>query len=271
MSVGPERKLAFVGHSRHFVQFVNKIDVRPETIYFDRPPSTELITWCESNGIPLKEFHKSNRFPDNDLVIMFECYKIIDGSSLSMARWLNIHSGVLPFWRGINANSWAIMHGAEEIGITLHEVTEHLDDGPIIHIEKIVNDQITPYYILKNRLLLSFAEKFLHILEDYYRGFSQPRKQFYVEEEIHYCEEFKKEDGIVRKIDKDNRFYVNLFRIFGSLEGSDMYLDINGKLLNVKGVVESEMWSNAPTGSMLKKEHDRFLIKTQNGAIWFVF
>lgn len=45
---------------------------------------------------------------------------------------LNIHGALLPYYRGCNPTQWAILRGESTTGVTLHEVTAHIDEGPII-------------------------------------------------------------------------------------------------------------------------------------------
>ncbi len=45
---------------------------------------------------------------------------------------LNIHGALLPYYRGCNPTQWAILRGESATGVTLHEVTAGIDEGPII-------------------------------------------------------------------------------------------------------------------------------------------
>jgi phosphoribosylglycinamide formyltransferase-1 len=47
-------------------------------------------------------------------------------------RMLNIHPSLLPLYRGLDTHRRAIEAGDIEAGCTVHEVTGHLDDGPIL-------------------------------------------------------------------------------------------------------------------------------------------
>lgn len=50
---------------------------------------------------------------------------------------LNLHSGVLPDYRGVLATFWALLEGEERIGCTLHHVTDGtIDTGDIIAIHR---------------------------------------------------------------------------------------------------------------------------------------
>lgn len=47
-------------------------------------------------------------------------------------RMLNIHPSLLPLYPGLGTHARALAAGDSEAGCTVHEVTEALDDGPIL-------------------------------------------------------------------------------------------------------------------------------------------
>jgi len=46
--------------------------------------------------------------------------------------FINLHAGMLPFYRGRNILNWALINGESEVGVTAHFVDEGLDTGDII-------------------------------------------------------------------------------------------------------------------------------------------
>lgn len=47
-------------------------------------------------------------------------------------RIINIHNGPLPRYRGVSPVNWALKNEEQEHGVTIHEITPGIDDGPII-------------------------------------------------------------------------------------------------------------------------------------------
>jgi UDP-4-amino-4-deoxy-L-arabinose formyltransferase/UDP-glucuronic acid dehydrogenase (UDP-4-keto-hexauronic acid decarboxylating) len=45
---------------------------------------------------------------------------------------LNIHSSLLPAYRGFHPVSWALIDGAEKTGVTIHRIDAGIDTGPIV-------------------------------------------------------------------------------------------------------------------------------------------
>lgn len=60
----------------------------------------------------------------------------------------NIHPSKLPGYKGAHPTYWATMNNEINIGVSLHVVTEELDEGFII------GQEIIPYYIWENELSL---------------------------------------------------------------------------------------------------------------------
>lgn len=47
-------------------------------------------------------------------------------------RLLNLHNGPLPRYRGVSPINWALKNEEQAHGVTLHEITPGIDDGPIV-------------------------------------------------------------------------------------------------------------------------------------------
>jgi len=47
-------------------------------------------------------------------------------------RIWNLHNGPLPRYRGVSPINWALKNGERKHGVTIHEITSGIDDGPII-------------------------------------------------------------------------------------------------------------------------------------------
>ncbi len=79
----------------------------------------------------LLEFLAENRI---DRLLLLGYMRILKGSFLR--RWakpvINLHPSLLPRYPGLNAIDQALQAGDREIGVTLHEVVEQVDAGPIL-------------------------------------------------------------------------------------------------------------------------------------------
>lgn len=69
-----------------------------------------------------------------DLIWVNSYSMILRPNVLDISRFgaLNIHGGLLPQYRGCNPTQWAILNGEHEVGVTLHEISDGIDEGKII-------------------------------------------------------------------------------------------------------------------------------------------
>lgn len=75
-----------------------------------------------------------------DLIISIRFGLIIDQPIISIPKHgvINLHSGILPNYRGVMATFRAMLHGDNHIGSTLHYISDRgVDTGDILSIERI--------------------------------------------------------------------------------------------------------------------------------------
>lgn len=61
-------------------------------------------------------------------------------SVIAIPRWgmINIHRGIVPEYRGLDSDLWAILEGRlDQIGVTVHYVDENLDTGEVIAQQRL--------------------------------------------------------------------------------------------------------------------------------------
>jgi methionyl-tRNA formyltransferase len=79
---------------------------------------------------------------------------IVPKSYLKMPKQMciNLHPGILPFYRGINVISGVIFNKERFTGLTLHKMEEKIDSGEIILIKKININNHETAFTLANKL-----------------------------------------------------------------------------------------------------------------------
>ncbi|MCE3254509.1 MAG: formyl transferase [Rickettsiaceae bacterium] len=83
-----------------------------------------------------------------DLIISIRFGKIFKDQIINLPKFgiINLHSGILPNYRGIMATFWAMLNKEKEIGTTLHFVGDSsIDTGDIINICKKPTDYKKSY------------------------------------------------------------------------------------------------------------------------------
>src|SRR5437867_7168891 len=94
------------------------------------PPAKEV---AERLGIPLRQPERlgSDFDPEVEIVVTVAYGQLVPRGALERARWLNVHPSLLPRWRGAAPVERALMAGDEETGVSVIELVEELDAGPI--------------------------------------------------------------------------------------------------------------------------------------------
>lgn len=83
------------------------------------------------------------------------------------AKWINGHGGVLPMYRGLNSEYWAIRnHDYSNIGITIHEATANIDEGKILEISKIDYKEDEDFISLLIRNSKNLVITYLNVLQN---------------------------------------------------------------------------------------------------------
>jgi methionyl-tRNA formyltransferase len=68
-----------------------------------------------------------------DVLLSVAAPEIFRADALRAApKVLNVHSGRLPEYRGMMPTFWALLDGADQVVVTVHEMAERLDAGPVI-------------------------------------------------------------------------------------------------------------------------------------------
>jgi methionyl-tRNA formyltransferase len=98
---------------------------------------------CEVRDLPAPnsaEGLKVLRSCDPDLFISVRFRRILEPGAIGIPRHgvLNLHSGLLPAYKGVMATFWAMLNGEDEIGCTLHWILDgKIDTGPVIGQSKM--------------------------------------------------------------------------------------------------------------------------------------
>lgn len=111
------------------------VPVIPEPAWTD-----SLSAWAAAHNIPIVPSGHFKDIPgvmDEDWKIdlafsVFYDRIIKDWFIQKCHRILNLHNGPLPKYRGVSPINWALKNEEDLHGVTIHEITPGIDDGPII-------------------------------------------------------------------------------------------------------------------------------------------
>jgi len=101
--------------------------------------SEQLVSPAELTGPNSPEGLKTLAALEPDLVISVRYRRILQPDFIRIPRHgvINLHSGILPDYRGVMATFWAMLGGEARIGTTLHRIVDGgIDTGPVIDINR---------------------------------------------------------------------------------------------------------------------------------------
>lgn len=165
-----------------------------------------------------------------DLNITCQYGLIIPNTILDTAKHgsINVHTSLLPKYRGASPIQSVLINGEKETGITVMLMDAKMDHGDILRQQKITiypDDTTTE---LNNKMLAIAPELLIATASDYIEGKITPQVQ--IHEEATFCKEFAREDG---KIDwsKTGEQIYNLYR--GLTPWPGIWTEYNGKRLKL--------------------------------------
>jgi methionyl-tRNA formyltransferase len=111
------------------------VPVVPEPDWAD-----SFLSWAEHEGVAATASGGYEHLPgirnedwSIDLAVSVFYDRILpDWFITRCGRILNIHNSPLPRYRGVSPINWALKNGETTHGVTIHEITPGIDDGPIV-------------------------------------------------------------------------------------------------------------------------------------------
>ena len=105
---------------------------------------------------------------------------------------LNVHTSLLPKYRGAAPIQWAIINGESETGVTIMKMDAGLDTGPIVSRESTPIDSSDNAATLHDRLAVIGGRLLTRTIPDFVSGRLMPKAQ---PDGATYARKITKEDG----------------------------------------------------------------------------
>ena len=130
-----------------------------------------------------------------DLIVVVAYGQILPPAILDLPRHgcLNVHTSLLPKYRGAAPIQWAIANGDTETGVTIMKMDAGLDTGPIVSQRRTPILPEDDSATLHDRLAQLGAELLAQTIPDYVAGKIQPVPQ--PAAGASYAAKIRKEDG----------------------------------------------------------------------------
>lgn len=223
------------------------IDLRYVISMPDRPAgrgmelkSPEVIEYAKAKKIPFFQTENINKEPeflaklkneDLDFVVVLAFAQFLGAEMLSMGKLgcFNIHTSVLPKYRGAAPIQYALLNGDHETGVSIQKMVKKMDAGDLVHFHTVA---IAPtenggqlYTRLKFQAALAMNDFLVKVIENKITYTPQD------ETNVSFAPTLKKEDGLLKFSQKTTAEILNLIRALDPWPGTHCFL--NGKRLKV--------------------------------------
>ena len=153
--------------------------------------------WEVRTPLTLRSAEEQEAFAalDLDVAIVVAYGLLLPAAVLEVPRLgcINVHASLLPRWRGAAPIHRALLAGDAETGITIMQMDEGLDTGPMLLRRPVAITEEDTAQTLHDRLAELGAEALLEALDGLARGDLQPQPQ--PEDGVTYAEKLRKEEG----------------------------------------------------------------------------
>ncbi len=196
-------------------------------------------------------------FQQADAGIVAAYGRILPDWMLSAPRLgcINVHSSILPKYRGAAPINWAIVHGETETGVTIMQMDVGMDTGDILRQGATAIGPTETTAQLTPRLAELGASLLIETLAGVERGEIAPQKQN--EAEATYAPLLKREDGLVDWTLSATQLY-NRLRGFTPFPGC--YTLLHGQRLEIVAAAVETNTSDATPGAIVEIAKDSFAV-----------
>lgn len=183
---------------------------------------------------------------DYDVMVVAAYGLILPRSTLDIKPCINIHGSLLPRWRGAAPIHRAIEAGDHETGVTIMQMEEGLDTGPMLLIERTPIGPQDTTATLHDRLAALGAEMVVKVLRkmqhDVIEAVPQPAAG------VTYAAKIAKEEAAL-DFAQPAREVGRKIRAFNPFPGAHAL--VNGTVIKLWGAELLDEGSTAPAGQVL--------------------
>lgn len=223
------------------------IDLRYVISMPDRPAgrgmelkSPEVIEYAKAKKIPFfqteninkeSDFVQKLKSEDLDFIVVLAFAQFLGSELLNIAKLgcFNIHTSILPKYRGAAPIQYALLNGDKETGVSIQKMVKKMDAGDLVHFHtvKIASTENGGqlYTRLKYQAALAMNDVIVKILNN--------KLEFSAQDEtlVSFAPTLKKEDGLLKFSTKSCETILNHIRALDPWPGT--YCFLNGKRLKV--------------------------------------
>lgn len=231
----------------------------------------EIKLWAEARGLPVLQPQKFGSAEGvqlaefkADLTLVMAYGHILKQDVIDTPRLgtLNLHTSVLPKYRGASPIQTAIVCGDTETGVTLMRMVLKLDAGPVADVELVVIEPLDTALTVEAKL----AQACVPLLARCLPAIADGTQRFTAQNEaaVTFCRRHEKSDGVV---DFQAPAAQLAARINGLMPWPGCSVVINGQVVKL-GLADSLAGpASARPGEVLGSDADGLLVGTGAGTL----
>jgi methionyl-tRNA formyltransferase len=201
-----------------------------------------------------------------DLIVVVAYGQILPQTILDLPKFgcMNVHTSLLPKYRGASPIQSAILNGEIETGVTIMKMDAGLDTGEIISQARTLILPEDNSQTLHDRLAQLGAELLAETIPDYIAGKISPQPQ--PTEGANYAAKIKREDG---KIDWNEpaEKILNRLRAFTPWPGAFTFLPVQPKPQLLKIWKAEIVERSGATGEILSADRSGIVVACGQNAL----
>ncbi|MDB6056824.1 MAG: Methionyl-tRNA formyltransferase [Verrucomicrobiales bacterium] len=201
-----------------------------------------------------------------DYIVVIAYGQILPRAILDTPKFgcVNVHTSLLPQYRGAAPIQAALLNGDPETGVTIMQMDEGLDTGPILSQHPIAIEATDDAATLHDKLAIVGAEGLLPTLLDFAAGKIQARPQNH--SEATHVKKIKKEDG---QLDwkLPARVLQNRIRAFTPWPGAFTFQKVNDKARLLKVWRAEVVSAQGEPGTVLAADNSGVVVACGQDAL----
>ena len=228
----------------------------------------ELASWGMSNGINVLKPEGRDKLKDliktlnPEIVITIAYGQIVPEDFLNLPKygWINVHFSSLPRWRGAAPVQWAILSADKETGVTIFQLDNGMDTGPVYLSESVSIERDETTEMLLTRLSNIGADLAIQSLSKIQTGI-KPVAQF--NSGVTLAPKITKNDGKINWHENTDE----IFNRYRALAGNPGIWTLLGELrLKIDSLeISNRVEKISPAEVLISDEH--LLVGANNGVI----
>jgi methionyl-tRNA formyltransferase len=230
----------------------------------------EIKLWAQARGLPVLQPQKVGAAegqqlaafqPDLTLVMAYGHILKQDVIDTPRLGTLNLHTSVLPGYRGASPIQTAITCGETETGVTLMRMVLKLDAGPVADVERVKIEPLDTASAVEAKLAHACVPLLARCLPAIAAG-TQP---FIAQDEgaATFCRKLEKSDGV---LDFQAPASALAARINGLMPWPGCAVAINGQIVKL-GLADSLPAPSGSPGEVLGGDADGLWVGTGQGTL----